>query len=181
MSLFDIIKGTKKRNTLAFIEIVDIQNNYIELKNGDCLIFFRVSPKNISAMPQEKIRQEIDGLKALIAMTTHNLELSTFSSYENYDDVVQHYRNLIDAYRKADPKDIRIVLLESDIRELNEINATRSGAKEFLILLRLNMAQRRDMEINIRKIEKLIVEGGLSPKILQGGELFDLEGVPTNE
>lgn len=174
MSLFDKTKSKRKKNTLTFIEIIDIHDNHIELKNGDCLVFFRVSPKNISAMPQEKIRQEIDGLKTLIALTAFNLELSLFSSYENYDDVVQHYRDLMEVYRDTNPKDIRIGLLEADIKELNEINATRSGAKEFYIVLRLNMAQRKDMENSIRHTERLIAEGGLTPKTAQGAELFDL-------
>ena len=174
MSLFDKSKSKRKKNTLSFIEVIDIHNNYIELKNGDCLVFFRIAPKNISAMPQEKIRQEIEGLKTIIALAPQNLELTLFSSYENYDDVTCHYRDLIEVYRKVNPKDIRINLLEDDIRGLNEINATRSGAKEFYVVLRLNMAQRKDMENSIRQNERLISEGGLTPKVLQGSELFDL-------
>ena len=169
-----MMSGTKKKNTLVFIGIVDIKENYIELKNGDCLVYFRVSPKNISAMSQEKIRQEIEGLKTIIALSSYNLEISLFSGYENYDDIVQNYHQLIDDYHKTNPKDIRIALLEADIRELGEINATRSGAKEFYMTLRLNMAQRWDMETAIRKTEKLLADGGLSPKITQGKEFYNL-------
>ena len=73
LSLFDKSKSKKKKNTLQFIEIINLHDNHIELKNGDCLVFFRVSPKNISAMPQDKIRQEIEGLKTIIALSSHNL------------------------------------------------------------------------------------------------------------
>ena len=159
---------------MEFIGIVDIKNDYIELKNGDCLIFFKIQPKNISAMPKDKINQEIEGLKTVIAITSYNLELAVFSSYENYDDVVQSYRDLSDVYREANSKDVRIDLLNDDIRELYEINATRSGAKEFYIILRLNMAQRKDMDNAIMKTEKLISEGNFAVKMSQGDELFDI-------
>ena len=169
IGLFD-----KKKNTLAFIGITDVKSNYIELKNGDCLVYFRIQPKNISAMPKEKIQKEIEGLKTVIALSGYNLELSVFSSYENYDDVVQNYYDKAEEYRKENPKDIRIELLSEDIRELYEINATRSGAKEFYIILRLNIAQRRDMDNAIMKTEKLIAEGDFNVKLSQGDELFDI-------
>jgi len=78
----------------------------------------------------------------------------------------------MDEYRKQNPRDVRIGLLEDDIHELYEINATRSGAKEFYITLRLNMAQRKDMDNAIMRTEKLIAEGGFNVRIAQGSELF---------
>jgi len=127
----------------------------------------------MSAMPKEKIQKEIEVLKTVIALSGYNLELSVFSSYENYDDVVQNYYDKAEEYRRENPKDIRIEMLSEDIRELYEINATRSGAKEFYIILRLNIAQRRDMDNAIMKTEKLIAEGDFNVKLSQGDELFD--------
>ena len=135
-------------------------------------MYFKVQPKNISAMPKDKIQKEVDGLKTILALSSYNLEISIFSSYENYEDVVQNYRDKIDQYHEENPKDVRISLLEDDIQELYEINATRSGAKEFYITLRLNMAQRKDMDNAIMKTEKLIAEGGFNVRIAQGSELF---------
>jgi len=136
------------------------------------MVYFKVQPKNISAMPKDKIQKEVDGLKTILALSSYNLEISIFSSYENYEDVVQNYRDKIDQYHEENPKDVRISLLEDDIQELYEINATRSGAKEFYITLRLNMAQRKDMDNAIMKTEKLIAEGGFNVRIAQGSELF---------
>ena len=136
-------------------------------------MYFRIKPKNMSAMPKEKIQKEIEVLKTVIALSGYNLELSVFSSYENYDDVVQNYYDKAEEYRRENPKDIRIEMLSEDIRELYEINATRSGAKEFYIILRLNIAQRRDMDNAIMKTEKLIAEGDFNVKLSQGDELFD--------
>ena len=174
LSVFDRLKTTKKKNTLEFIGVVNIHECYIELKNGDYLVFFRVLPKNISAMPAMKIKQLIDNFKIILSLTKYNLELISFSSYENYDDVLDFYRHLKEGYRDSNNNDIRISLLEQDISYLNEINATRSGSKDFFILLRLNIAQRKNMENSIRETEKLISEGGLSPIAVKGRELFDI-------
>ncbi|MDR0572090.1 MAG: hypothetical protein LBG48_04535 [Rickettsiales bacterium] len=174
INLFDRIKGIKKKNTLQFLSIANIDKEYIELQNGDYLIFFRVSPKNISAMSEKKIREEINNFKTALSLTKHNLELIAFSSYENYDDVVQDYYHRIEFYRRENQDDIRISILESDIEYLNEINATRSGAKEFFIVLRINIIGRKNMYFSIRETEKLITEGGLNPQIVKGHKLFEI-------
>jgi len=65
---------------LEFLGIVDIKNNYIELKTGDCIVYLKVQPKNISAMSKAKIQKEVDGLKTVLALSSYNLEISIFSS-----------------------------------------------------------------------------------------------------
>ena len=174
MSLFDKLKSTKKKNTLDFLGIINITKNHIELRNGDYLVFFRVLPQNISALPERKVKQVIDNFKTLLSLTKHSLELVSFSSYENYDDVLEFYRKKMEVYRNKDSNDARIQILAYDIEYLNEINATKSGSKEFFILLRLNIAQRKDMELSIRETLKFISEGGLSPQLVEGRELFDI-------
>jgi len=159
---------------LEFIGVVDIKNEYIELKNGDCLVYFRIMPENISAMPKNKVQEKIEGLKTLIALSSYNLELAVFSSYENFDDIVENYREKRDDFWEQNPKDPRIDILNEDARNLYEINATRSGAKEFYVILRLNMAQRKDMKNAIMKTEKLIAEGDFDVKMSTGNELFDI-------
>ena len=170
MSLFDK-KAKKKKNTLAFLGIKNIADNYIEIESGDFLIFYKIQPINISAMPAPKIKQYIDSFGMVLSLTKYELELISFPSYENYDDVIETYKTRIEQYRRENPSDRRIDLLEEDIRSLNEINATRSGAKEFFILLRLNIGKRRELDVAVAETRKLISDANLNPDIVVGENL----------
>jgi hypothetical protein len=159
---------------LEFLGLVNISDRYIELKNGDYLTFFRVLPKNIAVMPAQEIRKEIESLSAMLSLAKDDLEFIAIPSYENYDDITMYYQKQRDHFREHDGNDIRAKLLESDIRYLSEINATRSGAKEFYIMLRLPISKRKEMDVTVKSCEKLINEAGFSPRVACGNELFDI-------
>jgi len=162
--------------------------DYIHLKNGDYAVFFRIQPKNISAMPEEKLIQEIESFETVLDLSKYSFESFTFSSYQKFDDQIEYYKSLIEINEEENRErvkqklpqhksnDVKNRVLKNSINYLKEINATRSGAKMFYFILKINIPMRKIMDTIIKEFERLLHEAGFFPRIADYNELKEIIG-----
>lgn len=119
------------------------------------LVYYSVTPTNISVLSRISIGQKIRHLMQLLSAQP-DIEIVCMDARENFDEN-QLY---LDDRGTAEPNKKIRELLERDKRFLDDIQLQMSTAREFLFVMRLRDETDEQSFANLNRVEKLINEQG---------------------
>ena len=149
----------KKGNisTQALLGVKGFSRNGIQTNGHGEIVFYLVSPTNISVLSRVAVAQKVKHLMTLLSAQP-DLEIVCIDARENFDDNKLYLDERIND--EANGK-IRELLLK-DKTFLDDIQVQMSTAREFLFLVRLRNESDEESFSRLNRIEKCINEQGFN-------------------
>lgn len=144
----------KGRSTQEFIGIKTFTNYGLMTNKGE-LLFFLVSPTNISVLSRVNIEIKIRHLMMVLSAIP-NIEIACTDSCECFDDNKNYLQNRLE--EETNPK-VRS-LLNKDIDMLDNIQVEMATARQFLFMGRCKAMKPEQVFQTANRIEKVISEQG---------------------
>ena len=151
----------KKGNisTQELLGVKSFSRNGIQTDGHGELVYFMITPTNISVLSRVSIGQKVHHLMQLLSAQP-DIEIVCTDARENFDDNKLY---LDDRAENEPNKKIRDLLLR-DKAFLDDIQLQMSTAREFLFVVRLRNESDEQSFANLNRIEKLINEQGFDCK-----------------
>ena len=151
----------KKGNisTQELIGVKSFSRNGIQTDGHGELVYFMITPTNISVLSRVSIGQKVHHLMQLLSAQP-DIEIVCTDARENFDDNKLY---LDDRAENEPNKKVRDLLLR-DKAFLDDIQLQMSTAREFLFVVRLRNESDEQSFANLNRIEKLINEQGFDCK-----------------
>jgi len=160
-----ILKGSGRKSTQEFIGIKGFTKYGLATNKGE-LVFFLVSPTNISVLSHENI--EIKVRRLLMALESMpDLEMACLDSCECFDENKRFVMGRLEA---EDNPAVRSVL-EKDLAFLDGIQVEMATARQFLFIKRLRDSREDAVFAQMNRVQKIISEQGFEARVL------DKEGI----
>lgn len=149
----------KKTNisTQALLGVKGFSRNGIQTNGHGEIVFYMVSPTNISVLSRAAVAQKVKHLMTLLSAQP-DLEIVCIDARENFDDNKLY---LDDRFNDEPNGKIRELLLK-DKTFLDDIQVQMSTAREFLFLVRLRNESDEESFSRLNRIEKCINEQGFN-------------------
>lgn len=144
----------KGRSTQEFMGIKTFTNYGLMTNKGE-LLFFLVSPTNISVLSRVNIEIKIRHLMMVLSAIP-NIEIACTDSCECFDDNKNYLQNRLE--EETNPK-VRS-LLNKDIDMLDNIQVEMATARQFLFMGRCKAMKPEQVFQTANRIEKVISEQG---------------------
>ena len=151
----------KKSNisTQELLGVKSFSRNGIQTDGHGELVYFMITPTNISVLSRVSIGQKVHHLMQLLSAHP-DIEIVCTDARENFDD----NKLYLDDRAETEPnKKVRDLLLR-DKAFLDDIQLQMSTAREFLFVVRLRNESDEQSFANLNRIEKLINEQGFDCK-----------------
>ena len=147
----------KKGNvsTQELLGVKSFSRNGIQTDGHGELVYFMITPTNISVLSRVSIGQKVHHLMQLLSAQP-DIEIVCTDARENFDDNKLY---LDDRAENEPNKKVRDLLLR-DKAFLDDIQLQMSTAREFLFVVRLRNESDEQSFANLNRIEKLINEQG---------------------
>ena len=158
MGFFDILIARGKQSVQELLGIEGF-TQYGLLTNRGELLFYQVSPINISVLSKTSIEQKIHGLMQIISMIP-NIEIVCTDSSECFDSNKLYLTQRIE--EEANPM-IRN-LLKKDKEYLDTIQIEMATSRQFAFVLRCKGLKREQVFTMANRVEKIISERGFEIK-----------------
>ena len=151
----------KKGNisTQELLGVKSFSRNGIQTDGHGELVYFMITPTNISVLSRVSIGQKVHHLMQLLSAQP-DIEIVCTDARENFDDNKLY---LDDRAENEPNKKVRDLLLR-DKAFLDDIQLQMSTAREFLFVVRLRNESDEQSFANLNRIEKLINEQGFDCK-----------------
>ena len=151
----------KKGNisTRELLGVNSFSRNGIQTDGHGELVYFMITPTNISVLSRVSIGQKVHHLMQLLSAQP-DIEIVCTDARENFDDNKLY---LDDRTENEPNKKVRDLLLR-DKAFLDDIQLQMSTAREFLFVVRLRNESDEQSFANLNRIEKLINEQGFDCK-----------------
>ncbi len=151
----------KKGNisTQELLRVKSFSRNGIQTDGHGELVYFMITPTNISVLSRVSIGQKVHHLMQLLSAQP-DIEIVCTDARENFDDNKLY---LDDRAENEPNKKVRDLLLR-DKAFLDDIQLQMSTAREFLFVVRLRNESDEQSFANLNRIEKLINEQGFDCK-----------------
>lgn len=146
------------RSTQGLLGIGRITEVSLNTRMGD-LVFFCISPTNLSVLPAESVTERIHALLAVLK-TMEEVELLALNASESFDGNKAFYRARLE--RETEPA-VRC-LLEQDAQHLDRIQVSMASARQFFLVLRLRGHSETDILPYLSRVEKSIRDCGFRVK-----------------
>ncbi len=144
----------------TFIGIKELTNNGVVRDAYDEeLVLFLLEPDNLSVLSEESLKRKVYGLMTVLKGLT-DLEFCCVNSRENF---TQNKRYLKRRIKEEKNLSVRR-LLEADLEELENMEQSHSGAREFLLILRLRKDHAREIAVVLSRVEKAFREQAIRVK-----------------
>lgn len=151
-------KNKKKNSVQELIGIDTFSKRGLKTRNGE-LVFFSISPTNISVLSKENIQTKIWHLMMVLSAQP-NIEITCLDSCERFDD---NKSFMVD--RLADETNPLVKkCLEKDIDYLENIQIEMSTARQFMFVIRFKREKEEQVFTQINRVEKSIAEQGFEVK-----------------
>ena len=149
----------KKGNisTQALLGVKGFSRNGIQTNGHGEIVFYLVSPTNISVLSRVAVAQKIKHLMTLLSAQP-DLEIVCIDARENFDD----NKLYLDERFNDEPNGKIRELLLKDKTFLDDIQVQMSTAREFLFLVRLRNESEEESFSRLNRIEKCINEQGFN-------------------
>ena len=149
----------KKTNmsTQALLGVKGFSRNGIQTNGHGEIVFYLVTPTNISVLSRVAIAQKVKHLMTLLTAQP-DIEIVCIDARENFDDNKVY---LDERYNDEPNGKIRELLLK-DKTFLDDIQVQMSTAREFLFLVRLRNESDEQSFSLLNRIEKCINEQGFN-------------------
>ena len=149
----------KKGNisTQALLGVKGFSRNGIQTNGHGEIVFYLVSPTNISVLSRVAVAQKVKHLMTLLSAQP-DLEIVCIDARENFDD----NKLYLDERFNDEPNGRIRELLLKDKTFLDDIQGQMSTAREFLFLVRLRNESDEESFSRLNRIEKCINEQGFN-------------------
>ncbi len=149
----------KNRNisTQALLGVKGFSRNGIQSNGHGEIVFYLVSPTNISVLSRVAVSQKIKHLMTLLSAQP-DLEIVCIDARENFDD----NKLYLDERLNDEPNGKIRELLLKDKAFLDDIQVQMSTAREFLFAVRLRNESDEQSFSLLNRIEKCINEQGFN-------------------
>lgn len=151
-------KNKKKNSVQELIGIDTFSKRGLKTRNGE-LVFFSISPTNISVLSKENIQTKIWHLMMVLSAQP-DIEITCLDSCERFDD---NKSFMVD--RLADETNPLVKkCLEKDIDYLENIQLEMSTARQFMFVIRFKREKEEQVFTQVNRVEKAIAEQGFEVK-----------------
>lgn len=151
-------KNKKKNSVQELIGIDTFSKRGLKIRNGE-LVFFSISPTNISVLSKENIQTKIWHLMMVLSAQP-DIEITCLDSCERFDDnksfMVDRLSDETNPFVKK--------CLEKDIDYLENIQIEMSTARQFMFVIRFKREKEEQVFTQINRVEKAIAEQGFEVK-----------------
>lgn len=153
------LKRKKNRNTVQeLIGIETFSKRGLKTKNGE-LVYFVISPTNISVLSNENIQTKIWHLMQVLSAQP-NIEITCLDSCERFDD---NKTFMLERLGKESNTLVKNCL-EKDIDYLDTIQIEMSTARQFMFSVRFRREKEEQIFNQVNRVEKAIAEQGFEVK-----------------
>ncbi len=151
----------KKTNisTQSLLGVKGFSRNGIQTNGHGEIVFYMVSPTNISVLSRVAVAQKIKHLMTLLSAQP-DMEIVCIDARENFDD----NKLYLDERFNDEPNGRSRELLLKDKTFLDDIQVQMSTAREFLFLVRIRNESDEESFSRLNRIEKCINEQGFNCK-----------------
>ena len=125
------------------------------------LVFYLVSPDNLSVLSAEGVRGRVRALTELLRRV-ESVELLALDSRESFQSNKHHYQNRLE---KEELPALR-ELLRQDMAHLDEIQSSAASAREFALVFRLDDKSGGD-DGYLKQLEKRIRDCGFNVRLAE--------------
>lgn len=158
-------KKKKKNSVQELIGIDTFSKRGLKTRNGE-LVFFSISPTNISVLSKENIQTKIWHLMMVLSAQP-DIEITCLDSCERFDD---NKSFMVD--RLADETNPLVKkCLEKDIEYLDNIQIEMSTARQFMFVVRFKREKEEQIFNQINRVEKAIAEQGFEVKRMRKDDI----------
>ena len=158
----------KKKNKNSVQELIGIQTftkRGLKTDKGE-LVYFMISPTNISVLSKENIELKIWHLMQILSAYP-NIEISCIDSCERFDDNKSYMQQRLAAEENPAVR----LCLEKDIDYLDNIQIEMSTARQFMFSVRFRKEKDEQIFYQINKVEKAIAEQGFEVKRMKKDDI----------
>lgn len=160
--MFKRKKRKKNKNTAQeLIGIETFTKRGLKTKYGE-LVYFMISPTNISVLSNENIQTKIWHLMQVLSAQP-NIEITCIDSCERFDDNKTFMVDRLSVERNPSVKDC----LSKDIDYLDNIQIEMSTARQFMFSVRFRKEKDEQIFNQVNKVEKAIAEQGFEVRRMQ--------------
>lgn len=153
--MFRFSKKKKNKNTVQeFIGIEGFTKRGLKTKYGE-LVFFMISPTNISVLSNENIQTKIWHLMQVLSAQP-NIEITCIDSCERFDDNKSY---MLERLSEETNEEVKKRLTE-EIDYLDNIQLEMSTARQFMFSVRFRKEKEEQIFNQVNKVEKAIAEQG---------------------
>ena len=158
----------KKRKGQSVQDLLGIRTSteYGLLTDHGELLFFQISPVNISVLSPVTIENKIQHLK-LFLTAIPNIEICCTDSSECFDDNKSYLRVRQD--QEDNPKVRK--LLQQDVEFLDNIQLEMATARQFVIIVRCKGLKPGQVFQEMNKVEKAIVGQGFEVRRMEKADI----------
>ena len=147
-------KKKKGRSTQELIGIKTFTKYGLETNKGE-LLFYLVSPTNISVLSQASIEIKIRHLMMVLSAIP-NIEITCTDSCECFDDNKSYLQIRLSEEQNSKVRKI----LKKDIEMLDHVQAEMATARQFLFIMRCKGMKTEQIFNTANRVEKIISEQG---------------------
>lgn len=151
-------KNKKKNSVQELIGIDTFSKRGLKTRNGE-LVFFSISPTNISVLSKENIQTKIWHLMMVLSAQP-NIEITCLDSCERFDD---NKSFMVDRLA-GETNPLVKKCLEKDIDYLENIQIEMSTARQFMFVIRFKREKEEQVFTQVNRVERAIAEQGFEVK-----------------
>lgn len=153
------MKYNKQNNaTQALIGFQSFSGNGLMTTHGE-LVFYLISPTNISVLSASSIHMKIRNLMQLL-IAQPDIEIVCMDDCECFDGNKEYLKSRLDQEKNRYVRDI----LDKDLKFLDEIQLSMSTARKFMFIYRIRKESQEQSFATLNRIEKAISEQGFEVK-----------------
>lgn len=158
-------KKKKKNSVQELIGIDTFSKRGLKTRNGE-LVFFSISPTNISVLSKENIQTKIWHLMMVLSAQP-DIEITCLDSCERFDD---NKSFMVERHTKEVNPNVKLCL-EKDIEYLDNIQIEMSTARQFMFVVRFKREKDEQIFTQINRVEKAIAEQGFEVKRMRKDDI----------
>ena len=157
-------------STRQLMGIDQLTEHGLKTARGE-LVFYLVSPDNLSVLSAEGVRGRVRALTELLR-SMEAVELLALDSRESFQSNKHHYQNRLE---REDLPALR-ELLRQDMAHLDEIQSTTASAREFVLVYRRDGKTTEDAS-HLKQLEKRILDCGFHVRMADDQDIRRLLAV----
>ena len=160
----------QQQSTRQLVGITRITEHGVSTSNGD-YVFFMVRPDNLSVLSEDAIRQRVGNLANLIS-NRDEVTLMALDSRASF----QHNKLFYQARLEEETEPAIRRLLQMDLEQLDEIQASSASKREFVISMRVTSKESNDPAV-LHQMEKSISNENIPVRLAERADIKRLLSV----
>lgn len=158
------------QSTRQLMGITRITEHGVSTSNGD-YVFFMVRPDNLSVLSEDAIRQRVGNLSNLLG-NRDEVTLMALDSRASFQNNKLFYQARLE--EETEPAIRR--LLQMDLEQLDEIQASSASKREFVISMRVTSKESNDPAV-LHQMEKSISNENIPVRLAEWADIKRLLSV----